>query len=204
MRNGEGGYEEGYRACPCFWGRKPGSLVTRFLQENSVEGKRVLDAGCGEGKNATALSKLGAKVSAIDCSRAALKNAQNAFGDCDVNWDCADIRSFDPKCDGFDIIIAYGLLHCMTSQDEIDATVRRLQELTVAGGWNIVCAFNDRNHDLSAHPGFNPCLVPHSTYLDFYEGWRITFSSDEDLHETHPHNNIPHVHSMTRLIGRKA
>ncbi len=26
-----GGYEEGYAACCCFWGRDPGSLVTRLL-----------------------------------------------------------------------------------------------------------------------------------------------------------------------------
>ena len=199
-----GGYDDGYRACPCFWGKKLGSLVARFLKDNSIEGKRVFDAGCGEGKNAAALSKLGAKVTAIDCSEVALKNARTAFGDCNVNWFHGDVRSFDTLGEEFDLTIAYGLLHCLSSKDEINATVRRLQGLTVSGGWNIVCAFNDREHDLSAHPGFNPCLAPHSLYLELYEDWTITFSSDEDLHESHPHNNIPHVHSMTRLIARKA
>lgn len=198
-----GGYDDGYRACHCFWGTKLGSLVERFLEDNSIEGKRVLDAGCGEGKNAAALSKLGAKVDAIDCSEAALKNAHIAFGDCGVNWRCGDVRNLDTQQGEFDLIIAYGLLHCLNSKNEIDATVRRLQGLTTSGGWNIVCAFNDREHDLSAHPGFNPCLLPHSEYLELYEGWTIGFSSDEDLHETHPHNNIPHVHSMTRIIARK-
>jgi hypothetical protein len=36
-----------------------------------------------------------------------------------------------------------------------------------------------------------------------YRGWTLLHQSDEDLHETHPHNSIPHVHSMTRLIARK-
>lgn len=202
IRNG--GYDDGYRACPCFWGKKPGSLVVKFLKDNSIEGKRVFDAGCGEGKNAAVLSKLGAKVTAIDYSNVALRNAQIAFGDCDVNWHHGDVRSFDTLDEEFDLIIAYGLLHCLPSKDEIDATVRLLQGLTASGGCNIVCTFNDRGHDLSAHPGFNPCLVSHSAYLELYEDWTITFSSDEDLHETHPHNNIPHVHSMTRLIARKA
>lgn len=180
-----------------------GSLISKFVNENSVAGMSVLDAGCGEGKNAAALAKLGAKVIATDCSEAALKNAQSAFADARVCWVRSDIRTFNSKTGSFDMVVAYGLLHCMKSDDEILSVVRRLQELTAPGGWNVICAFNDREQDLSAHPGFDPCLIAHSSYLRLYEGWEIAFSSDEDLYETHPHNNIPHVHSMTRLIARK-
>ena len=67
----------------------------------------------------------------------------------------------------------------------------------------IVCAFNDREHNLSAHPGFNPLLLKHSDYVDYFVSNTIVFESDENLYETHPHNNIPHMHSMTRLIIRK-
>lgn len=200
----DGGYDDGYRACPCFWGREAGSLISKFVSEYPVKGIRVLDAGCGEGKNAVALAELGAEVTAIDCSAAALKNAQSAFSDARVCWECSDIRTIDLATRSFDIVVAYGLLHCMNSDDEIFSVVRRLQELTAPTGWNIICAFNDREQDLSAHPGFDPCLIAHSSYLRLYEGWEITFSSDEDLYESHPHNNIPHVHSMTRLIARKA
>ncbi|WP_083225728.1 class I SAM-dependent methyltransferase [Neptunicoccus sediminis] len=199
----DGGYDDGYRACPCFWGKEVGSLITKFLEENEIEGSRILDAGCGEGKNAVALAKLGADVTAIDCSEVALQNAKNAFGGNSVHWQCSDVRNLKAGGKPFDVVVAYGLLHCMQSADEIASVVHRLQELTEVDGWNIICAFNDRQHDLSAHPGFDPCLVPHSTYLRHYQGWEVTFSSDEDLHESHPHNNIPHVHSMTRLIARK-
>tara|TARA_R110000851_G_scaffold206132_2_gene358189 strand:+ start:1752 stop:2372 length:621 start_codon:yes stop_codon:yes gene_type:complete len=203
LTNFDGGYDDGYRACPCFWGKEIGSLITKFLEGNCVKNSRILDAGCGEGKNAVALAELGANVTAIDCSEAALKNAQNAFGRNSVQWHCSDVRNLDSAAKPFDVVVAYGLLHCMMSADEIESVVLRLQELTAVGGWNIVCAFNDREHDLSAHPGFDPCLIPHSTYLRLYDGWEVTYSSDEDLHERHPHNNIPHVHSMTRLIARK-
>lgn len=203
MMNNDGGYDDGYRACPCFWGKTVGSLVAKFLQGNSVVKKRVLDVGCGEGKNAVAFAALGAEVTAIDCSEVALQNAKNAFEETNVDWHCCDVRRFNSNFEEYDVVVAYGLLHCLNTKDEITSTVRRLQDLTVPGGWNIVCVFNDRQHDLSAHPGFNPCLVPHLYYRSLYEGWEITFVSDEDLHETHPHNNIPHVHSMTRLICRK-
>lgn len=203
MSTQDGGYDDGYRACPCFWGRKPGSLVERFLRENSVESMRVLDAGCGEGKNAAVLSKFGAQVTAIDCSKAALRNARAAFGEYGVTWSHGDIRSLNANESEFDLVVAYGLLHCLRSDAEIAAAVRNLQALTALGGWNIVCAFNDREHDLSAHPGFSPTLMPHNSYIQLYADWSVTFSSDENLYETHPHNNIPHVHSMTRLIAQK-
>ena len=46
-------------------------------------------------------------------------------------------------------------------------------------------------------------LLPHHAYKQMYSDWRILVSSDTDLHETHPHNQILHTHSMTRLITTK-
>jgi hypothetical protein len=100
--------------------------------------------------------------------------------------------------------VAYGLLHCLNDVGTVTATVRALQLWTAPGGWNVVCSFNDRHQELAeAHPGFQPTLLPHETYVNYYSGWELLFSSDQDLYETHPHNSIPHGHSMTRLIARK-
>jgi len=105
--------------------------------------------------------------------------------------------------DAFDIVIAYGLLHCLRDFSEVKAVVSRLQSATRAGGQNVVCAFNNRRHDFSAHPGFDPCLLSHNAFLVLYQNWTVEAASDEDLYETHPHNGIPHFHSLTRLIARK-
>jgi cyclopropane fatty-acyl-phospholipid synthase-like methyltransferase len=203
MTTQDGGYDDGYRACPCFWGKDIGSMIKHYLLERDVAKMTILDAGCGEGKNAVALAKLGANVTAIDCSAVALENARNTFNCDSVDWQLGDIREFDSKGRKFDLVIAYGLMHCLQSKSEIFAIVRHLQEMTKPGGWSMLCAFNDREHDLTAHPGFKPCLIPHEDYGHLYLEWEIELFTDEDLHETHPHNNIPHVHSMTRLIARK-
>ena len=47
-----GGYDDGYSRCARFWGRSPGSLVQRFIANVACKGLRILDLGCGEGKNA--------------------------------------------------------------------------------------------------------------------------------------------------------
>jgi hypothetical protein len=37
-----------------------------------------------------------------------------------------------------------------------------------------------------------------------FRAWDMIEASDTDLHEAHPNNNIPHTHSMTRIIVRKS
>jgi ubiquinone/menaquinone biosynthesis C-methylase UbiE len=163
----------------------------------------VLDAGCGEGKNAHALALRGAHVTAVDCSEVALRNARSAWPETPIKWVQADVRNLLLPVEALDIVVAYGLFHCLRSRAEIEEVVSCLQEATRAGGRHIVCAFNARRQELLAHPGFTPCLLSHTDYLDLYSSWMVEEASDEDLKETHPHNGIPHVHSLTRIIACK-
>jgi len=92
-----GGYDDGYRRSPCFWGTTPGSLV-RLLADlvPSFEGFQILDAGCGEGKNAIFFAQRGAAVKAIDVSSLAFQNAYAAW-DLDkrqlCSWELGDVLS---------------------------------------------------------------------------------------------------------------
>lgn len=201
----DGGYDTGYRACPCFWGRTPGSLVL-LLEEivGNFNGLNILDLGCGEGKNAFYLAARGGTVRAIELSEFALFNARNTWGSqMGLTWEKADARSVALDQEVYDVVIAYGLFHCLSSESEISKAVARIRRTTKRGGYNIVCAFNSRSQDLRAHPNFHPCLLDHSVYLQKYSDWQIVHGSDSDLTESHPHNNIVHKHSMTRLVVRK-
>ena len=201
-----GGYDDGYDASPCFWGREPSSLVRRLIDASrDVSRWSILDAGCGEGKNAIFLSRLGAKVRAIDVSAAAIRNARRAWEDeAKVTWEVADIRSVAHPPQGYDLVIAYGMLHCLPNEAAIQDAIRTLQRVTRPGGYDIICAFNNRSQDLAAHPSLHPTLLSHDQYLAAYSSWRIIEESDRDLSETHPTNDIPHTHSMTRLIARRS
>jgi tellurite methyltransferase len=204
----DGGYDSGYSACPCFWGSEPGSLVAKLAKIiPAFEGFRVLDAGCGEGKNAFFLASKGALVEAYDISHLAIQHAErrNASQHApNISFHAQDIRTQDPDPASFDIVIAYGLMHCLANEIEIRSLTARLQNSTKPGGYLLLCAFNDRFQDLSAHPGFSPTLLSDATYVDMFNGWNMIEASDNDLHETHPNNNIPHTHSMTRIIARKS
>ncbi len=204
----DGGYDIGYRACDCFWGTQPGSLVLKLCaMVSSVKGMKILDAGCGEGKNAIFLASKGAAVRAFDISAVGIAHARkqtSANRVLGLELSVADVRRIELPRAHFDVVIAYGLFHCFQSVEEISETCGKLQAATRPGGCLIACAFNDRNQDLSAHPGFSPTFLAHEEYRRLFSGWELLEFTDTDLIETHPHNGIQHTHSLTRLIARKS
>jgi len=169
------------------------------------DGLRVLDGGCGEGKNAAFLAACGADVTAVDISEIAVSHAKQLWAaSLPINWKIANIVELPLERNQYDVVIAYGLLHCLNDATTIRNVVLSLQNATQPGGYHVVVALNSRAQDLRAHPDLNPCLIPHTDYIQLYDGWNLDFVEDADLHETHPHNRIPHSHSITRILARKA
>lgn len=201
----DGGYDSGYKYSECFWGSTPGSLIIELEKHlKSFKGKKVLDLGCGEAKNSYYLANKGCTVDASDISEDAIKNAMKTFGkNKNVNLQISNALETTILSHQYDIIIAYGLFHCLNNYEEVKILIENCLNGLKTDGYMIVCAFNSREQDLSAHPNFNPLLLNHKEYLNFFINHEILFSSDKDLHEKHPHNNIPHKHSMTRLLIKK-
>ena len=141
---------------------------------------------------------------AIDASALALRNAAAAWPNtANISWEHGDVRDMSLLPQTYDVVLAYGLLHCLRNASEVRQIVAKIQSATIAGGFNVVCAFNARKQELTAHPGFSPVLLAHDDYAQLYAGWQLLHSTDNDLNEAHPHNGIRHTHSMTRLIVRK-
>lgn len=202
---GRGGYDEGYAQCDRFWGVEPGSLVRRWLPENPLEGRRILDVGCGDGKNALWLAARGADVIGLDVSRLAVGRATEQDGAGRVSWLVADAGALPfTRAPHFDVIVVYGLLHCLANEGAVHAVIDALQSLTKPGGLHLTVAFNERDQDLDrAHPGFRPTLLEHDEYLRAYASWQVLEATDTLLHESHPHNGVAHHHSMTRIVARR-
>src|SRR4029077_14149287 len=122
-------------------------------------------------KNAAFLSQRGARVRAIDISEAAIRNGKVAFGNgIGIEWTQGDIRAIELE-KKYAVVIAYGLLHCLPSDADIGKMICKFQNATILGGYNMLCALNDRRQDMSAHPDLNPTLIPHQRFLDLYDGW---------------------------------
>ena len=99
-------YDERYNAEGYYWGLSPNNLCYEIIRlKPPTKPYKVLDIGCGEGKDAVFLARNGYNVTAFDISEQGLSKARELADHCGVKVDFfkADIRDFSLDTD-FDII----------------------------------------------------------------------------------------------------
>ncbi len=112
-----------------------------------VEGKRVLDAGCGEGRFARMLAECGAKVTAFDFSPKMIEIAGRIEADqkLGIEYLVADMTDLSRFADeSFDLVVAY--LSIIDVRDHERALAEISRVLNVGGQF----------HFSIVHPCFNP------------------------------------------------
>ena len=118
----------------------------RFIPEyrlrvaGRLEGKRVIDVGCGMGENSVLLAKLGAIVTGIDVSAGAIRIAEqraevNGVGD-RAEFVCAPIEQAAVPAGSFDIIWCDAFLHHVL--DELPGVLSRFRDWCVPGGEAVI------------------------------------------------------------------
>jgi SAM-dependent methyltransferase len=189
------------------WGEELAPLVISLLETVDVRGWLVLDLGTGEGKNAAALERAGARVVAIDYSYTALVGATERWGR-DVMWvrgDAGRLPFAAEQGELFDLVLLQGLLDCFPNQRSAVRVLRIAQKLTRVGGWHLMANFNNRRQIGvgRAHHRARHWTPRHKKLLRLYNrvGWQIMTESigDSDYILPHPPDFIMHTHSVTRL-----
>lgn len=99
----------------------------------SVHGRRVLDAGAGDGRLAVDLDAEGARVVGTDRSPSMLRagRARTEESHAEVRWVAGDLRTLPFRTGAFDVVVTVTVL-CFMS-DPLSAT-RELARVTRAGG----------------------------------------------------------------------
>lgn len=206
MTKGVGQYDLEYAQCPCFWGTAPGKFV-RMITRHLASGY-VLDLGAGEGKNAIYLASLGFNVVAVECSEYALRNFRSRLqteppsttGRIQIIQ--ADVTAYVPTR-RFDVVIAYGLLHCLASSSVVRNVVSTMQESTLDGGYNVVVSFTNSLPVPAVHDYLEPTLLEVGELERLYSLWQVVESENAVIEEEHPTTKVPHKHSVCRLIALK-
>jgi tellurite methyltransferase len=194
----------------CFWEKKPAKFV-RLLGEtlrNDFSRCSVLDLGAGEGKNAVYLANLGAHVIAVDVSEIALSKFHFQPG-----YETSKDRLTIVKSDiielifedaTFDVVVAYGILHALLSKREIFLMLDRIKSWTKKSGFFVAATFTKKIQPPSVQD-----YLEYDSFLDvgelqnYFSSWRILFSEDDIITESHPTTNKEHQHSITRIIAQK-
>jgi len=101
----------------------------RFWLMGPLQGKRILDVGCGDGMNAVMLAMMGASVTGIDISPKAIEVAQRRAEHNNVahkvEFICSPIETAPLADQSFDIIWGDGILHHVL--DDLEPILQHLE-----------------------------------------------------------------------------
>lgn len=199
-------YEMHYKNEEYYWGLKPNSLCYEIMKiKPPVKPYKVLDIGCGEGKDAVFLARNGYSVTAFDASVNGINKAKNLADNLGVKVDFfnADIRDYHLD-ENYDIILSSGVFHYipLALREKI---VNELKEHTTENGINVINVFVDK-----------PFLekAPDMEYSEkIVEGWKSgelfslyydwLFHKNDEMIFNCNSSGLPHKHCMDILIAEK-
>lgn len=184
-----------------FFGREPSEMARLTLQYwRQARGEargRVLDLGCGEGRDAVYFAGHGFEVTAVDGSANALEKLRRLAGETGVAIHRivhSDIREFGLE-QAFDIIHAHNSLQFLGA--DCLPLLARLQEITCPGGLNAISAFTRETESLAGREDLY--RFDRSELKFHYRGWRLLFYGEETLWRE-PSNMYL---SFARIIAQK-
>ncbi|HEY3529463.1 MAG TPA: class I SAM-dependent methyltransferase [Nocardioides sp.] len=134
------GWDERYRASELVWSAGPNQFVETEL--SALPPGRALDLASGEGRNAIWLARQGWRVTAVDFSQAGLDKGRILGDGLDIDWVCADARTWSADGQEYDAcLIAYLQL----PPSERRAAVRNGYSALRKGGTFLLVAHDSTN-----------------------------------------------------------
>ena len=199
-------YEEKYKEELYYWGTEPNSLCYEIMKlRPPVKPYRVLDIGCGEGKDAVFLARNGYRVTAFDIADAGLAKARELAKYHDVNVDFfkANVNEYMPT-EKFDIIFSSGVLHYI-SLDKRKDFFASLKEYTAPDGIHVLNVFVAKPF-IEAAPDSEEAERLVEPWLSgelagYYHDW--LFHQNEEIIFDCNSGGVPHKHCMDILIAEK-
>ncbi|GKX56764.1 tellurite resistance methyltransferase TehB [Leminorella grimontii] len=150
-----------------------------------VEPCKALDLGCGSGRNALYLNKLGFDVTAYDKNEMSIQAINDIIQAESLNGLRAQAWNINEQ----DITERYGFIFSTVvfmflNRDRVPEIIRNMQEMTEPGGYNLIVS-------AMSTPDF-PCPMPFSFTFsenelkERYEGWEIVKYNENvgELHKT--------------------
>lgn len=140
-----GYYDDRYKEDAYYWGLQPNETCFDIMKmKPPIKPLKVLDIGCGEGKNAVFLARNGYHVTAFDLSLDGInkgKRLAEQYGT-HVDFFQADLNDYRLS-KNYDIIFSSGVFDYMKPELRIDI-IEHLKEHTNEGGLNAIKVFVDK------------------------------------------------------------
>lgn len=193
-------WDDEYASTPdrFIWGTRASNLA-RALTTLLGGPARVLDLGCGEGRDSVFLAEQGHDVIGLELSLDGLRKAARLAGDRGVHvpWVCAAMPDV-PVRGPFDLVYSCGSIHYVARRDRT-RLFDRLRVLTRRGGYHAHVVFTDRRVYREKNEVVH-YFVPHEL-REAYRDWTI-LRHDEGLISCAQDGTL-HVHSVETVVARR-
>jgi tellurite methyltransferase len=196
-------YDERYERPGYYWGKAPSQMCYRVLQLLPPDRPlRLLDIGCGEGRNSVFFARNGYQVTAFDTSPGGVEKTKQLAAEAGVRIDAfvADINAFR-LTEPFDVLFSTGVLQYVR-QERRQELFANYQEHTGSGGLNVFSVFVRKpfiaeapDAEKTSHRWLSGEL------LTWYHDWRIEFCTEEIFDCMS--SGVPHEHAVNRMVARK-
>lgn len=199
-------YDETYSACAAYFGTAPSGWLSRFLPQDG--GRRVLDLGSGQGRNALHLGRLGYRVTAVDSSGEAIRELREKAEreGLPVRAVHEDIRTFSLGAGTYDVVVAVTVL-CHLPPHEVEPVAGRLVRALRPEGLLLAEEFSPRD----------PGRMGETDASEFAPLVNNYFSAEEmqglfrplqpvlcrELEVVDTTHGRPHRHGLVRYAGRR-
>ncbi len=199
-------YEKKYEGEEFYWGIVPNEMCYEIMKlKPPIRPYKVLDMGCGEGKDAVFLAKNGYVVSAFDASENGLEKAKELARQnyVEVNFFKADINEYELD-EEYDIIFSSGTLHYLSLKHR-ERLIQNIKAHTLNGGVHALNVFVKKPFIEMAPDSEEKELSADSWYsgelMKYYHDWMF-HSSEEVIFDCNS-GGIPHKHCMDMIIAEK-
>jgi len=179
------------------WGLAPSDFA-RAVRALLPPGARVLELGCGEGRDSVYFAACGCDVTGVDVSAAGLHKAQRlarAHG-VKVHWVQGD-AAHDLPAGPFDLVYSCGAIHYVPRRQRV-LLFPRLKALTRRGGYHVHVVFTDRR--VYVEKGERIDYFTESELRRAYADWLVLRC--EAMLISCAQDGIPHRHGAGLFITR--
>lgn len=198
-------YDQKYAGSEYYWGKQPSTscdIVIEIIQPSKKNHLKLLDLGCGEGRNAIYFAQQGFAVYGLDKSVPGLKKTKRYADEVGVQVELihADIIDYEPDRI-YDVIFSTGTLHYLP------LSIRKQRFLnykdhTSPNGINAISVLVEKPFIPKAPDADDTAyLFTSGELMGYYWDWEILYSIEEIF--DCKSSGVPHKHAINRVIARR-
>ena len=196
-------YEKWYEGDEYYWGLEPGDFLFELINLcPPTENTKVLDIGCGEGKDAVFMAEKGYDVTAFDLTENGIRKtiALAHKRGVKVNAYVDDINTFETD-EQYDIIFSTGTVQYIFDENK-ETFFKKLEKITKPNGIVFINVFVEKSF-LELPPDWDKeeKMWKSGELFTYFSDWKFE-KIDEVIFEDNS-GGILHYHCMDTIICRK-